>query len=52
MSSAVIACFVDILVRLSPEKMECKENASAMRLCNAMLFLWAFWEADEKEAIG
>jgi hypothetical protein len=38
MSSAVIACFVEIFVRLSREKMECKENASAMRLCNAMLF--------------
>jgi hypothetical protein len=52
MSSAVIACFVGIFVRLSREKMECKENASAMRLCNAMLFRWAFWVNDEKEAIG
>jgi hypothetical protein len=52
MSSAVIACFVDILVPLSREKMECKENASAMRLCNAMLFRWAFSLSAEKDATG
>jgi hypothetical protein len=32
--------------------MECKDNASAMRLCNAMLFRWAFLADAEKEATG
>jgi hypothetical protein len=52
MSSAVIACFVEIFVRLSREKMECKENASAMHLCIAMLLRWASGAHAEKEATG